>query len=154
MDDHKKLTNEVGAPVPDNENSITAGPRGPVVMNDVWLFEKMAHFNQEVIPKRCMLAKGSGAYGKLTANAISAVSPANSILKKAIGIWLATIHPPSFLPARLGFAPRTFRWTDGGTLRLDSFPKFQNASGRILSQCSVKFLSRLYFRFYLYALLY
>jgi catalase len=66
MDDHKKLTNEVGAPVPDNENSITAGPRGPVVMNDVWLFEKMAHFNREVIPERRMHAKGWGAYGKLT----------------------------------------------------------------------------------------
>ena len=42
MSDHKKLTNEVGAPVADNENAITAGPRGPVVMQDVWLMEKMA----------------------------------------------------------------------------------------------------------------
>lgn len=50
MDENKKLTNEVGAPVADNENSITAGPRGPVVMQDVWLMEKMAHFNREVIP--------------------------------------------------------------------------------------------------------
>ncbi|GHU75967.1 catalase [Clostridia bacterium] len=66
MDDHKKLTNEVGAPVADNENSITAGPRGPVVMQDVWLMEKMAHFNREVIPERRMHAKGWGAYGKLT----------------------------------------------------------------------------------------
>lgn len=64
--DNKKLTNEVGAPVPDNENSITAGPRGPVVMQDVWLLEKMAHFNREVIPERRMHAKGSGAYGKFT----------------------------------------------------------------------------------------
>jgi len=66
MDDHKNLTNEVGAPVPDNEHSITAGPRGPVVMQDVWLMEKMAHFNREVIPERRMHAKGWGAYGKLT----------------------------------------------------------------------------------------
>ena len=62
----KKLTNEVGAPVPDNENSMTAGPRGPVLMQDVWLMEKMAHFNREVIPERRMHAKGSGAYGKFT----------------------------------------------------------------------------------------
>lgn len=61
-----KLTNEVGAPVADNENAITAGPRGPVVMQDVWLMEKMAHFNREVIPERRMHAKGWGAYGKLT----------------------------------------------------------------------------------------
>ena len=52
MNDYKKLTNEVGAPVPDNEHSITAGPRGPVMMQDVWLMEKMAHFNREVIPER------------------------------------------------------------------------------------------------------
>ncbi|MCI2067971.1 MAG: catalase [Bacilli bacterium] len=58
------LTNEVGAPVPDNENSITAGPRGPVVIQDVWLLEKMAHFNREVIPERRMHAKGWGAYGE------------------------------------------------------------------------------------------
>ena len=62
-DKYKKLTNEVGAPVGDNENSITAGPRGPVAMQDVWLMEKMAHFNREVIPERRMHAKGWGAYG-------------------------------------------------------------------------------------------
>lgn len=66
MSDYKKLTNEVGAPVADNENSITAGPRGPVVMQDVWLMEKMAHFNREVIPERRMHAKGWGAYGDFT----------------------------------------------------------------------------------------
>lgn len=66
MDEKRKLTNEVGAPVADNENSITAGPRGPVVMQDVWLLEKMAHFNREVIPERRMHAKGWGAYGTLT----------------------------------------------------------------------------------------
>ncbi|MEG1073268.1 MAG: catalase [Oscillospiraceae bacterium] len=64
--DHKKLTNEVGAPIADNENSITAGPRGPVVMQDVWLMEKLAHFEREVIPERRMHAKGSGAYGTFT----------------------------------------------------------------------------------------
>lgn len=66
MDVDKKLTNEVGAPVADNENSITVGARGPVVMEDVWLLEKMAHFNREVIPERRMHAKGWGAYGTLT----------------------------------------------------------------------------------------
>ena len=62
--EHEKLTNEVGAPIADNENSITAGARGPVLMQDVWLMEKMAHFNREVIPERRMHAKGWGAYGK------------------------------------------------------------------------------------------
>jgi len=66
FDEYRKLTNEVGAPVADNENSITAGPRGPVMMQDVWLLEKLAHFDREVIPERRMHAKGWGAYGKLT----------------------------------------------------------------------------------------
>lgn len=63
---HKKLTNEVGAPVADNEHALIAGPRGPVMLQDVWLLEKMAHFNREVIPERRMHAKGSGAYGTFT----------------------------------------------------------------------------------------
>ncbi|MEG0034585.1 MAG: catalase [Bacilli bacterium] len=62
-DTKRKLTNEVGAPIADNENSITAGSRGPVALQDVWLLEKMAHFNREVIPERRMHAKGWGAYG-------------------------------------------------------------------------------------------
>ncbi|HUM84837.1 MAG TPA: catalase [Lachnospiraceae bacterium] len=61
-----KLTNEAGAPVAENENSLTAGPRGPVMMQDVWLLEKLAHFDREVIPERRMHAKGWGAYGDLT----------------------------------------------------------------------------------------
>ncbi|MDD4850099.1 MAG: catalase [Gemmiger sp.] len=60
------LTTEAGAPVADNHNAITAGPRGPVALQDVWLLEKLAHFDREVIPERRMHAKGWGAYGQLT----------------------------------------------------------------------------------------
>ncbi|MDR0935713.1 MAG: catalase [Oscillospiraceae bacterium] len=60
------LTNEVGAPVANNENALTTSSRGPTLMQDVWLMEKMAHFNREIIPERRMHAKGWGAYGKLT----------------------------------------------------------------------------------------
>ncbi|VVD80295.1 Catalase [Pandoraea iniqua] len=62
----KKLTTAAGAPVPDNQNTITAGPRGPALLQDVWFLEKLAHFDREVIPERRVHAKGSGAYGKLT----------------------------------------------------------------------------------------
>ena len=62
----KKLTNEVGAPVVDNTNSLTAGKRGPVLLEDNWLIEKLAHFDREVIPERRMHAKGSGAFGTFT----------------------------------------------------------------------------------------
>lgn len=63
MDNKKKLTRTTGAPVPDNQNSQTAGPRGPMLMQDFWFLEKMAHFDREVIPERRMHAKGSGAFG-------------------------------------------------------------------------------------------
>lgn len=58
-----QLTTEAGRPVGDNQNSLTVGPRGPVVFEDFLLFEKMAHFNRERIPERVVHAKGSGAYG-------------------------------------------------------------------------------------------
>ena len=62
----KKLTNNVGTPVPNNQNVMTAGPRGPMLLQDVWFLEKLAHFDREVIPERRMHAKGSGAYGTFT----------------------------------------------------------------------------------------
>ena len=65
-DGSKKLTRANGAPVADHNNVQTAGPRGPMVMQDVWFLEKMAHFDREVIPERRMHAKGSGAFGKFT----------------------------------------------------------------------------------------
>lgn len=59
----KKLTNASGAPVGDNQNSITAGSRGPTLIQDVHLLEKLAHFNRERIPERVVHAKGAGAHG-------------------------------------------------------------------------------------------
>jgi catalase len=61
-----KLTTVAGAPVPDNQNTMTAGLRGPALLQDVWLLEKLGHFHREVIPERRMHAKGSGAYGTFT----------------------------------------------------------------------------------------
>ena len=62
----KRLTTEFGAPVVDNQNIQTAGPRGPALLQDVWFFEKLAHFDREVIPERRMHAKGAGAHGTFT----------------------------------------------------------------------------------------
>ncbi len=62
----ERLTTAAGAPVPDNQNSLTAGARGPMLLQDVWFLEKLAHFDREVIPERRMHAKGSGAYGTFT----------------------------------------------------------------------------------------
>ncbi|MFA5919972.1 MAG: catalase [Methylococcaceae bacterium] len=66
MTDKKKLTTNAGCPVVDNQNTMTAGPRGPALLQDIWLLEKLAHFDREVIPERRMHAKGSGAYGTFT----------------------------------------------------------------------------------------
>jgi len=60
------LTHASGAPVSDNVNIQTAGPRGPALLQDVWLIEKLAHFAREVIPERRMHAKGWGAHGTFT----------------------------------------------------------------------------------------
>src|SRR5210317_464510 len=62
----KLLTTNAGAPVADNQNVMTAGPRGPQLLQDVWYLEKLGHFDREVIPERRMHAKGSGAYGTFT----------------------------------------------------------------------------------------
>jgi len=57
--DQRKMTTVAGAPVGNNQDSMTAGPRGPMMLQDVWFLEKMAHFDREVIPERRMHAKGS-----------------------------------------------------------------------------------------------
>jgi catalase len=60
------LTTTAGGPVADNQNSLTAGPRGPVLLQDYQLLEKLAHQNRERIAERVVHAKGWGAYGTLT----------------------------------------------------------------------------------------
>jgi len=62
----RKLTSSSGAPVVDNQNIMTAGKRGPALLQSVWFLEKLAHFDREVIPERRMHAKGSGAFGTFT----------------------------------------------------------------------------------------
>jgi catalase len=66
MTNNKKLTTSWGAPVGDNQNSITAGQRGPVLIQDIHLLEKLAHFNRERVHERVVHAKGAGAFGTFT----------------------------------------------------------------------------------------
>ncbi len=64
MSEEKKyLTTATGTPVGDNQNSLTAGHRGPTLIQDVHLLEKLAHFNRERVPERVVHAKGGGAHG-------------------------------------------------------------------------------------------
>jgi len=66
MSDASRLTTASGIPVADNQNSLSAGPRGPLLLQDFHLIEKLQHFNRERIPERVVHAKGSGAYGTFT----------------------------------------------------------------------------------------
>ena len=66
MGDSEDLTTAAGIPVPDNQTSLTAGPRGPTLLQDHYLLEKLAHFNRERIPERVVHAKAAGAHGTLT----------------------------------------------------------------------------------------
>ncbi|HAB92161.1 MAG: catalase [Thiopseudomonas sp.] len=66
MTDKPKLTSVSGCPIANNQDSLTAGARGPMLLQDVWFLEKLAHFDREVIPERRMHAKGSGAFGSFT----------------------------------------------------------------------------------------
>lgn len=66
MDDRKLHTTGAGIPVSDNQTSLTAGPRGPTLLQDHHLLQKLAHFNRERIPERVVHAKAAGAHGTLT----------------------------------------------------------------------------------------
>ena len=66
MTERPTMTTSAGAPIADNQNSVTAGPRGPLLMQDFQLLEKLAHQNRERIPERTVHAKGWGAHGTLT----------------------------------------------------------------------------------------
>jgi len=65
MDGKKTLTTSSGNPIDNNQNSMTAGPKGPIVLQDFTLIDKLAHFDRERIPERVVHAKGSGAHGVL-----------------------------------------------------------------------------------------
>lgn len=66
MDKPKTLTTAAGIPVPDNQTSLSAGQRGPTLLQDHYLLEKLAHFNRERIPERVVHAKAAGAFGTFT----------------------------------------------------------------------------------------
>jgi len=79
------LTTSAGIPVADNQNALTAGRRGPLLVQDWPLFEKHAHFNRERIPERVVHAKGSAAYGTLTVTGdVSRYTKAKALRKGAV----------------------------------------------------------------------
>src|SRR5258706_14611302 len=97
-----RLTTSAGNPIADNQNSISAGPRGPVLMQDYQLIEKLAHQNRERIPERTVHAKGWGAFGTLTITGdISKYTKALALQPVA---KTAMLLRPSAVAAELGAA--------------------------------------------------
>jgi catalase len=77
------LTRETGAPVGDNQNSLTAGEDGPVLLEDARLIEKIAHFDRERIPERVVHARGTGAAGVFVASGDFSQYTKNTVLAAA-----------------------------------------------------------------------
>ena len=84
-EEKKRMTTDAGRPVGDNQNSLTVGPRGPVLFEDFLLFEKMAHFNRERIPERVVHAKGSGAHGHFACTNAEITNYTTAKLFSAVG---------------------------------------------------------------------
>jgi catalase len=79
------LTTSAGAPVGDNQNSLTVGARGPLLLQDYQLVEKLSHQNRERIPERVVHAKGWGAFGTLTVTSTEVMQYTNAKLFNTIG---------------------------------------------------------------------
>ena len=78
------ITTASGIPVVDNQNSITAGPRGPVLLQDFHLIEKLQHFNRERIPERVVHARGTGAHGYFEAYGKIGNEPASKFTRARV----------------------------------------------------------------------
>ena len=87
MTDGKQLTTSAGAPVGDNQNSLSVGPRGPLLLEDVQLIERNAQFNRERIPERVVHAKGAGAYALVKRVAWLANSARPGLVSCAYPYW-------------------------------------------------------------------
>ena len=85
MADRPTLTTSAGAPVGDNQNSLTVGPRGPLLLQDYQLVEKLSHQNRERIPERVVHAKGWGAFGTLTVTSTEVMKYTNAKIFNTLG---------------------------------------------------------------------
>src|ERR1700710_2626265 len=85
MADRPTLTTSAGAPIGDNQNSLTVGPRGPLLLQDYQLVEKLSHQNRERIPERVVHAKGWGAFGTLTVTSTEVTKYTNAKIFNTVG---------------------------------------------------------------------
>src|SRR5260370_22979325 len=113
----KIMTTDAGRPVGDNQNSLTVGPRGPIVFEDYLLFEKMAHFNRERISERVVHAKGSAAHGYFVCTSTEITNYTTAKLFNAVGKKTPTFLRCSTVGGEKG-SPDTTRDPRGLALKI------------------------------------
>ena len=97
------MTTSAGAPVADNQNALTAGERGPILLQDYQLIEKLAHQNRERIPERVVHAKGWGRMGRSESRTISLRTPRPPVSSRVRNARSS----PGFLRWPASWEPRT-----------------------------------------------
>ena len=127
------LTDDAGRPVGDNQNSRTAGDRGPVVLDDFHLIQKLARFDRERIPERVVHARGAGAHGEFVASAdLSALTKAKLFAapgkKTPVFLRFSTVIHPNGSPEQLrdprGFAVKFYTEEGNWDLVGNNLPVF------------------------------
>jgi catalase len=126
------LTRDNGAPVGDNQNSQTAGPGGPVLLQDVQLIQKLQRFDRERVPERVVHARGTGAHGEFVATAdISEVTRAKVFTpgtKTPVFVRFSTVvhgnHSPETLRDPRGFATKFYTSEGNWDLVGNNLPVF------------------------------
>ena len=126
------LTRDNGAPVGDNQNSQTAGPNGPVLLQDVQLIQKLQRFDRERVPERVVHARGTGAHGEFLATAdISTVTRAKVFAagtRTPVFVRFSTVihgnHSPETLRDPRGFATKFYTAEGNWDLVGNNLPVF------------------------------
>ncbi|WP_411383103.1 catalase KatB [Pseudomonas sp. L7] len=126
------LTRDNGAPVGDNQNSQTAGPNGPVLLQDVQLLQKLQRFDRERIPERVVHARGTGAHGEFTASAdirdLSQAKVFTQGTKTPVFVRFSSVvhgnHSPETLRDPRGFATKFYTADGNWDLVGNNFPTF------------------------------
>ena len=127
------LTRTNGAPVGNNQNSQTAGPMGPTLLQDHHLIEKLAHFDRERIPERVVHARGTGAFGVFKATAdLSKLTKADPFQKAGketpVFVRFSSVihgnHSPETLRDPRGFAVKFYTQQGNWDLVGNNFPVF------------------------------
>ncbi|RAT58824.1 catalase, partial [Lonsdalea populi] len=126
------LTRDNGAPVGDNQNSQTAGPNGPVLLQDVQLLQKLQRFDRERIPERVVHARGTGAYGQFTATEDISDLTVADVFKKGthtpVFVRFSSVvhgnHSPETLRDPRGFATKFYTTQGNWDLVGNNFPTF------------------------------